>query len=84
MSGIATREAFEGAILANAVAGRVGVDLTIDDFEIGSGIPLLVNCMPSGRYLMEDFCHAGGMPVILSELKHLLRPARTVMGTDIA
>ena len=98
MSGILTREAFENAILANAavggstnavvhllaIAGRVGVDLSIDDFEVGSDIPLLVNCMPSGRYLMEDFCYAGGMPVILSELKDLLRPANTVLGSDIS
>ncbi|MFW8637259.1 IlvD/Edd family dehydratase [Cribrihabitans pelagius] len=97
MSSILTREAFENAILANAavggstnavvhllaIAGRVGIDLTLDDFEIGSEIPLLVNCMPSGKYLMEDFCYAGGMPVILKELSHLLRPARTVMDTDI-
>ena len=98
LSGILTRQAFENAILANAavggstnavvhllaIAGRVGVDLTLDDFELGSVIPLLVNCMPSGKYLMEDFCYAGGMPVILSELKGLLRPANTVMGTDIS
>ncbi|MFW8596079.1 IlvD/Edd family dehydratase [Cribrihabitans neustonicus] len=97
MSSILTREAFENAILANAavggstnavvhllaIAGRVGIDLTLDDFELGSEIPLLVNCMPAGKYLMEDFCYAGGMPVILKELSHLLRPARTVMDTDI-
>ena len=64
--------------------GRVGVDLTLDDFEIGSEIPLLVNCMPSGKYLMEDFCYAGGMPVILKELQHLLRPAKTVLDCDIS
>ncbi|MDD9740294.1 dihydroxy-acid dehydratase [Marinovum sp. SP66] len=98
LSDIMTREAFENAILANAavggstnavvhllaMAGRVGVDLTLDDFEIGSEIPLLVNCMPSGKYLMEDFCYAGGMPVILKELQHLLRPANTVLDCDIS
>ena len=98
LSDIMTREAFENAILANAavggstnavvhllaMAGRVGVDLTLDDFEIGSEIPLLVNCMPSGKYLMEDFCYAGGMPVILKELQHLLRPAKTVLDCDIS
>lgn len=98
LSDIMTREAFENAILANAavggstnavvhllaMAGRVGVDLTLDDFEIGSEIPLLVNCMPSGKYLMEDFCYAGGMPVILKELAHLLRPAKTVLDCDIS
>ncbi len=99
-SDILTRTAFENAILANAavggstnavihllaLAGRVGVDLGLGDFEIGSGIPLLVNCMPSGKYLMEDFCYAGGMPVVLGELRQAghLRPARTVLGSDIS
>jgi len=45
---------------------------------------LLVNCMPSGKYLMEDFCYAGGVPAVLAELRHLLRPAKTVMGGDIS
>ncbi|GAB4382416.1 IlvD/Edd family dehydratase [Albidovulum sp.] len=99
-SDILTRAAFENAILANAavggstnavvhllaIAGRVGVDLRLEDFEIGADVPLLVNCMPSGRYLMEDFCYAGGMPVVLSELAGagLLRANRTVMGGDIS
>jgi len=97
-SDILTREAFENAILANAavggstnavvhllaLAGRVGIDLSLKDFELGGEIPLLVNCMPSGKYLMEDFCYAGGMPVVLKELAHLLRPARTVLGGDIS
>ncbi len=97
-SDILTKEAFENAILANAavggstnavvhllaMAGRVGVDLTLKDFEIGSDIPLLVNCMPSGKYLMEDFCYAGGVPAVLSQLKDLVRPANTVLGKDIA
>jgi len=97
-SDILTREAFENAILANAavggstnavvhllaLAGRVGIDLSLKDFELGGEIPLLVNCMPSGKYLMEDFCYAGGMPVVLKELAHLLRPARTVLGSDIS
>ncbi|WP_171205119.1 IlvD/Edd family dehydratase [Ruegeria sp. HKCCA0235A] len=97
-SDILTKEAFENAILANAalggstnavvhllaLAGRVGVDLTLKDFEIGSEIPLLVNCMPSGKYLMEDFCYAGGMPVVLNELKSFLRPAKTVLNKDIS
>ena len=97
-SQILTRAAFENAILANAavggstnavvhllaIAGRVGVDLDLTDFELGSDIPLLVNCMPSGKYLMEDFAYAGGMPVVLKELASRLRPAQTVMGRDIA
>ncbi|MBO9452041.1 dihydroxy-acid dehydratase [Tropicibacter sp. R16_0] len=98
-SDILTREAFENAILANAavggstnavvhllaLAGRVGVDLSLSDFELGSDIPLLVNCMPSGQYLMEDFCYAGGMPVVLNELLGAghLRPAKTVLNGDI-
>lgn len=84
---ILTREAFENAIKVNAavggssnfiihlmaIAGRIGVDLSLDDFDrLGSKIPLLLNLMPSGQYLMEDFYYAGGLPVILHELKHLL------------
>lgn len=97
-SDILTKQAFENAIFANAavggstnavvhllaLAGRVGVDLTLKDFEIGGEIPLLVNCMPSGKYLMEDFCYAGGMPVVLNELKDKLRTAKTVLGGDIS
>ncbi len=97
-SQILTRAAFENAILANAavggstnavvhllaIAGRVGVDLTLNDFELGSDIPLLVNCMPSGKYLMEDFAYAGGMPVVLKELRTHLRKSQTVMGKDIS
>ncbi|WP_370401128.1 IlvD/Edd family dehydratase [Sulfitobacter sp. JB4-11] len=97
-SDILTKDAFINGIFANAavggstnavvhllaLAGRVGVDLTLKDFEIASDVPLLVNCMPSGTYLMEDFCYAGGVPAVLSEIKHLLRPAKTVLGGDIA
>ena len=97
-SHILTRAAFENAILANAavggstnavvhllaIAGRLGVPLNLKDFEIGSEIPLLVNCMPSGKYLMEDFAYAGGMPVVLKELGPHLRRAQTVMGRDIS
>ncbi|MGV6849647.1 MAG: IlvD/Edd family dehydratase [Marinibacterium sp.] len=97
LSDVLTRASFENAILANAavggstnavvhllaLAGRVGVDLSLDDFEIGGNVPLLVNCMPSGSYLMEDFCYAGGMPAVLAELAGHLRPATTVLGGDI-
>ncbi|MFD1342173.1 IlvD/Edd family dehydratase [Litorisediminicola beolgyonensis] len=99
-SDILTKEAFLNAIRANAavggstnavvhllaIAGRVGVELTLDDFEKGSEIPLLANCMPSGKYLMEDFCYAGGMPVVLRELAEhgALSPATTVLGKDIS
>ncbi|TNJ45584.1 IlvD/Edd family dehydratase [Phaeobacter sp. B1627] len=99
-SDVLTKEAFENAILANAavggstnavvhllaLAGRVGIDLNLKDFEIGSDIPLLVNCMPSGKYLMEDFCYAGGVPVVLQQLRDHghLRAATTVLGGDIS
>ena len=84
---ILTREAFENAIMVNAavggssnliihmlaIAGRIGVKLELDDFDkIGSHIPMLLNLMPSGKYLMEDFYYAGGLPVILNELKDKL------------
>jgi dihydroxy-acid dehydratase len=98
-SDILTRDAFINAIMANAavggstnavvhllaLAGRVGVDLSLDDFGLGSDIPLLVNCMPSGKYLMEDFCYAGGMPVVLKQLADNghLRSNTTVLGGDI-
>lgn len=99
LSKLLTREAFENGIVANAaiggstntvvhllaIAGRVGVPLNLDDFShLGSEIPCLVNCMPSGKYLMEDFCYAGGMPALMNEIQHLLKPdAPTVMGTAI-
>lgn len=98
LSDVLTRASFENAILVNAavggstnavvhllaLAGRVGVELDLKDFEIGGDIPLLVNCMPSGKYLMEDFCYAGGIPVVLSELSRHLHKARTVMGGNIS
>lgn len=86
-SNILTRQAFENAIVANAavggstnliihlqaIAGRVGVDLYLEDFDrIGGEIPLLVNLMPSGKYLMEDYFYAGGLSVVLKELGDLL------------
>jgi L-arabonate dehydrase len=84
---VLTREAFENAIKVNAavggssnfiihliaIAGRIGVELHLEDFDvIGSKIPLLLNLMPSGKYLMEDFYYAGGLPVVLNELKEQL------------
>jgi L-arabonate dehydrase len=96
MSKILTRKAFENAIKVNAgvggssnfiihltaIAGRVGVDLKLEDFDtLGSSIPLLLNLMPSGKYLMEDFYYAGGLPVIINELrKHLHMDVITVTG----
>ncbi len=87
MSKILTRKAFENAIVTNAAVGgstnliihliaiarRIGVDLKLEDFDsIGSHIPLLVNLMPSGKFLMEDFFYAGGLPVVMKELGDLL------------
>ena len=93
-SEILTREAFINAIVTNAaiggssnavvhllaIAGRVGVELNLDDIDLGKHVPLLVNCMPSGSYLMEDFCYAGGVPAVLAEIAHLLKPVKTVLG----
>jgi len=87
LSKILTRHAFENAIVVNAgvggstnflihmlaIAGRIGVELNLQDFDdIGSKIPLLVNLKPSGKYLMEDFYYAGGLPVVIHELKKYL------------
>ena len=96
-SEILTRDAFINAIITNAavggssnavvhllaIAGRVGVELSLDDIDLGKHVPLLVNCMPSGSYLMEDFCYAGGIPAVLAEISHLLKPAKTVLGSDL-
>jgi dihydroxy-acid dehydratase len=87
LSQILTREAFENAIRTLAaiggstnavihliaIAGRIGVPLSIDDFDrLASELPCLVNLQPSGQYLMEDFCYAGGLPVVMKEIAHLL------------
>ncbi|MHA4809824.1 IlvD/Edd family dehydratase [Flavitalea flava] len=96
LSDILTRPAFENAIKVNAaiggstnflihltaIAGRIGVPLDLEDFDrLGSHIPLLLNLMPSGKFLMEDFYYAGGLPVILNELKELLDlDALTITG----
>ena len=98
-SSVLTRAAFENAIhilaavggSSNAVihllaiAGRVGVDLTLDDFDqIGSRMPLLVNLMPAGEFLMEDFFEAGGIPAVMAELAEVLHgDAHTVSGTPM-
>jgi dihydroxy-acid dehydratase len=99
ISKILTRKAFENAIRVNAavggssnfvvhllaLAGRVGVPLELADFDrLGSRLPLLVNLMPSGKYLMEDFYYAGGLPVVIQELKEVLHmDALTVTGKSI-
>lgn len=101
MSRILTRKAFENAIFNNAAIGgstnavihllalarRVGVPLELNDWDrLGSTLPCLVNLLPSGEHLMEDFFYAGGVPVVLRELGQagiLHREALTVNGRTI-
>jgi dihydroxy-acid dehydratase len=68
-----------------AVAGRLGIDLTLDDFDrIGSRVPVLVDLQPAGRFLMEDFHRAGGLLAVLREVRDLLDPtAVTVTGKPL-
>jgi len=68
-----------------AIAGRLGVELTQDDFDrTGSTVPLLVDLQPAGRFLMEDFFRAGGLHAVLREVKDLLDPAAlTVTGRPL-
>src|SRR6516225_6326227 len=83
LSKLLTREAFENAIRANAaiggstnaaihlkaIAGRIGVPLELDDWtRIGRGTPTIVDLQPSGRFLMEEFYYAGGLPAVLRRL----------------
>jgi L-arabonate dehydrase len=87
LSDVLTREAFDNAIVTNAaiggstnfiihllaIAGRVGVDLSIDDFNTSAlGVPLLGNLQPSGKYFMEDLYYAGGIPAVMKELDQFL------------
>jgi L-arabonate dehydrase len=99
-SAILTAEAFENAVAVNAaiggstnaavhliaIAGRADVPLDLDDFDrIGRLVPLLVDLMPSGRFLMEDFYYAGGLPAVMSELGDLLHQDHvTVTGQPVA
>jgi len=68
-----------------AIAGRLGIKLTLDDFDkIGSNVPLLANLQPAGTHLMDDFFRAGGLLALLKELKDLLDPkAITVTGKPL-
>ena len=68
-----------------AIAGRLGIDLSQDDFDsVGSAVPLLVDLQPSGRFLMEDFFRAGGLHAVLREVQDLLDPAAlTVTGKPL-
>jgi len=87
MSKILTKAAFENAIRVNAgiggstnavihllaIAGRIGVDLKLEDWDnIGQKLPCLVNLQPSGKYLMEDFYYAGGLPSVIRELESVI------------
>ena len=99
MSKILTKDAFENAIMVNgaiggstnavvhllAIARRIGVKLSLDDWDrLGRDMPCLVNLMPSGQYLMEDFFEAGGLPVVIREIgKFIHRKALTVNGQSL-
>jgi dihydroxy-acid dehydratase len=98
-SAILTRASFLNAIVALAaiggstngvvhllaIAGRLGVDLSLDDFDrVGATVPLLVDLQPAGRHLMEDLHRAGGLLAVLREVRDLLDPgALTVTGTPL-
>ncbi|SED71648.1 IlvD/Edd family dehydratase [Ruania alba] len=68
-----------------AIAGRLGVELSLDDFDrVGSGVPLLVNLQPSGEFLMDDFHRAGGFRSVLRDVRDLLDPeAITITGRPL-
>jgi L-arabonate dehydrase len=99
LSKILTRQAFENAIKTLAAIGgstnavihliaiarRIGVELAIEDFDrLASELPCLVNLQPSGKHLMEDFCYAGGIPVVMKEIsRHLHLDAVTANGQTI-
>ncbi|MCU1525440.1 MAG: dihydroxy-acid dehydratase, partial [Microbacteriaceae bacterium] len=96
ISQVITRESFHNAIVTLAaiggstnavvhllaIAGRLGIELSLNDFDrIGSGVPLLVNLQPAGKYLMEDLFRAGGLLTVLDQVKDLLDPAAiTITG----
>lgn len=100
LSKILTRPAFLNAIRTNgaiggstnavihllAIAGRIGVDLALEDWDkYGRDVPCLVNLMPSGEFLMEEFFYAGGLPAVMKELGDLLDgDALTVSGKTVA
>ncbi|HEY1716023.1 MAG TPA: IlvD/Edd family dehydratase [Solirubrobacteraceae bacterium] len=98
-SGLFSRGSFLNAIVALAavggstnavihllaIAGRLGIELSLDDFDrVGSDVPLLVDLQPAGRFLMEDFHRAGGVLAVLREVRELLDPeALTVTGRPL-
>jgi L-arabonate dehydrase len=99
LSDILTRKAFENAIMVNAaiggstnfvihllaIAGRIGVELSLNDFDtFSANIPLLANLQPSGQYFMEDFYYAGGLPAVIKELlPYLHKACITVNGKTL-
>ena len=98
LSKILTREAFENAIKINAsiggstnvvlhllaIARRIGVSLNLEDFDtLASRLPMIVNLMPAGKYLMEDLFYAGGLSAVVSAMKVHLNPAITVNGKTL-
>ncbi|HEY9197646.1 MAG TPA: dihydroxy-acid dehydratase, partial [Mucilaginibacter sp.] len=99
LSDVLTSGAFQNAIAVNAaiggstnfiihllaIAGRIGVDLKMDDFNTTlKQIPLLANLQPSGQYFMEDFYYAGGLPALMREMQHILNgDVLTVTGKPI-
>ena len=99
LTDILTLNAFENAIKVNAaiggstnfvihllaIAGRIGIPLTLQDFDpLSNGIPLIANLQPSGKYFMEDLFYAGGLPVVLKELDSILHhDCITVNGKTI-
>ncbi|MDH5250904.1 MAG: dihydroxy-acid dehydratase [Cyclobacteriaceae bacterium] len=87
LSDILTREAFENSIITNAaiggstnfiihllaIAGRIGVPLTLNDFDkLSASIPFIANIQPSGKYFMEDLYYAGGIPAVMKEIDRFL------------
>ncbi|HUR10673.1 MAG TPA: IlvD/Edd family dehydratase [Flavitalea sp.] len=100
LSDILTRKAFENAMIANAavggstnfiihllaIAGRIGVEIALEDLNrIQADIPLVANLQPSGNYFMEDFYYAGGLPAVLKEIqKYLHKDCITVNGKSIS
>ncbi len=99
ISQVITKESFHNAIVALAaiggstnavvhllaIAGRLGIDLALEDFDrIGAGVPLLVNLQPAGEFLMEDLFRAGGVLAVLDQVRDLLDPAAiTVTGAPL-
>ncbi|MEO5755363.1 MAG: IlvD/Edd family dehydratase [Mesorhizobium sp.] len=99
LSAILRKEAFANAIRVNgaiggstnaivhllAIAGRIGTELTLDDWDrYGRDVPTILDLMPSGRFLMEDFCYAGGVPAVMKEIADLLDlDALTVTGKSV-